>query len=109
MFSLKSVISSLFMIIALLWLTVSTPFVFASQQAQQKEIQKQAGGNEDKNPFSATAEEKNESSVSTLSEYLHALNSIDHHFIVLTRTYKCHTSDLYYAYHPELLSPPPKV
>jgi hypothetical protein len=95
------------MIIALLWLTISTPFVFASQQAQQKEIRKQAGT--DKNPLSTTTEEKNESSVSTLSEYLHDLNSMSHHFIVLTRMYKCHTSDLYYAYHPELLSPPPKV
>jgi hypothetical protein len=107
MFSLKSVISSLFMIIALLWLTVSIPFVFASQQTQQKEIQKQAGA--DKNPFSTTTEEKNESSVSSLSEYLHDLNSMNHHFIVLKRIYKCHTSDLYYAYHPELLSPPPEV
>jgi hypothetical protein len=95
------------MIIALLWLTISTPFVFASQQAQQKEIRKQAGT--DKNPLSTTTEEKNESTVSTLSEYLHDLNSMSHHFIVLTRMYKCHTSDLYYAYHPELLSPPPKV
>ena len=109
MFSLKSVISSLFMIMALLWLTVSTPFIFASQQAQQNEIQKQAGGGEDKNPFSTTTEEKNESSVSTLSEYLHDLNSMNHHFIVLTRVYKCHTSSVYYAYHPELISPPPEV
>ncbi|HEV8506924.1 MAG TPA: hypothetical protein VGQ53_16045 [Chitinophagaceae bacterium] len=106
---MKSVISSLFMIMALLWLTVSTPFVFASQQAQQKEIQKQTGSSEDRNPFSTTTEEKNESSASTLSEYLHDLNSMTHHFIVLTRIYKCHTSDLYYAYHPELLSPPPEV
>ena len=109
MVSLKSVISSLFMIMALLWLTVSTPFVFASQQAQQKEIQKQTGSSEDRNPFSTTTEEKNESSASTLSEYLHDLNSMTHHFIVLTRIYKCHTSDLHYAYHPELLSPPPEV
>jgi hypothetical protein len=109
MFPLKSVISSLFMVMALLWLTISTPFVFASQQAQQKEIQKQTGSSEDRNPFSTTTEEKNESSVSTLSEYLHDLNSLNHHFIVLTRIYKCHTSDLYYDYHPELLSPPPEV
>ena len=97
------------MIMALLWLTVSTPFVFASQQAQQKEIQKQAKTGEDKNPFSTTTEEKNESSVSTLSEYLHDLNAINQHFTLLTRVYKCHTSDVYYAFHPELLSPPPKV
>ena len=109
MVALKSVISSVFMIITLVWLTVSPPFVFASQQAQRKEIQKQAGNSENKNPFSTTTEEKNESSVSTLSEYLHDLNSVNHHFIVLTRIYKCHTADLYYAFHPELLSPPPEV
>ena len=83
MFSLQRVISGVFMIIALSWLTVSTPFVFAAQQCQQKEIQKQAGNCEDKNPFSTTTEEKNESSISTLSEYLHDLNSVNHHFIVL--------------------------
>jgi len=109
MFSFQRVISGVFMIIALSWLTVSTPFVFAAQQCQQKEIQKQAGNCEDKNPFSTTTEERNESSISTLSEYLHDLNSVNHHFIVLARTYKCHSSDLYYAFHPELLSPPPKV
>ena len=109
MFSLQRVISGVFMIIALSWLTVSTPFVFATQQCQQKEIQKQAGSNEDKNPFSTTTEEKNESSVSTLSEYLHDLNSMNDHFVVLKRIYKGHTSDLYYAYHPELISPPPEL
>ena len=109
MVSLKSVISSLFMIMALLWLTVSAPFVFASQQAQQKEFPQQTGSCEDKNPFSTTTEEKNESSVNSLSEYLHDLNSTNHHFVVLTRIYKCHTSDLYYAFHPELISPPPEV
>jgi hypothetical protein len=72
-------------------------------------MQKQAGNSEDKNPFSTTTEEKNEGGVSPLSEYLHDLNSMNHHFIVLTSIHKCHTSDLYYAYHPELLSPPPEV
>jgi len=97
------------MIMALLWLTVSTPFVYASQQAHQKEIQNQAKTGEDKNPFSTTTEEKNESSVSTLSEYLHDLNAMNQDFTLLTRVYKCHTSDVYYAFHPELLSPPPEV
>jgi len=109
MISLKSVISSLFMIMASLWLTISSPFVFASRQVQQKEIQKQEGSSEDKNPFSTTTEEKNESSVNNLSEYLHDLNAINHHFIELTRIYKCHSSDLYYVFHHELLSPPPEV
>src|SRR5690242_4839150 len=109
MLSLKCVISSVFMIIALLWLTVSTPFVFASQQAQQKEIRKQAKTSEDKNPFTTTTEKRNESSASSLSEYLHDPNAMNEHFTVLTRIYKCHSSGVYYAFHPELVSPPPKV
>jgi hypothetical protein len=109
MFSFKHIVSALLMIMALLWLTISTPFIYAAQQAQQEEVQKQSGDCEDNNPFSNTIEEKNESSVNTLSEYLHDPHLTNGHFINFTRLYKCHPSDLYYEYHIELLSPPPEV
>lgn len=108
MVSLKHIISALVMILALLWLTVSIPFVYAAQQAQQEEVQMK-GSSDNNNPFATTTEEKNESSVSTLSEYLHDLNQANQHFITLTRLYKCHSSDLYFEYHIELISPPPEV
>ena len=108
MVSLRHIISGLVMILALLWLTVSTPFVYAAQQAQQEEVQKR-GGPESNNSFANTMEEKNEGSVNTLSEYLHDVDQGNQHFITLTRLYKCHSSALYFEYHIELLSPPPEV
>ena len=95
------------MITALLWLTVSTPYVYAAQQVQkQQKEQKQYGDN---NPFSNTTEEKNESSVNTLSEYLHDIHLIEQDFTVVQKFYKCYPSALYIEYHPELLSPPPEA
>jgi len=108
-FSFKHIGSALVMVLALLWLTVSTPFVYAAQQAQQNELQQQTRNSDDRNPFANTTEEKNENSVNTLWEYLHDLNFTNQHFIILTRLYKCPPSDLYYEYHIELLYPPPEV
>jgi hypothetical protein len=97
------------MITALLWLTVSTPFVYAADQAVKKEVQKNANDREDNNPFSNTTEEKNESSVNTLSEYLHELHLVEQNTSIIVKYYKCHPSDLYFEFHPELISPPPEA
>ena len=108
--SARQIASSLFMIVALLWLTVSTPFVYAADQLSKQEIQKETGSSEEEsNPFSNTTEEKNESGVNTISEYLHHTHHSDHGFTTLTKSYKCHSSDTYLAFHPELLVPPPKA
>ena len=95
------------MIVTLLWLTVSTPFVFKAQQEQKKEARGQSKQSDNTNPFSNTTEEKNESSVSTLSEYLHEAHVIEHGYTIIEKFEKCHAEDLYFAYHPELISPPP--
>lgn len=109
-YSLRQVISSLFMIVALVWLTVSTPFVYEAQQSLKKEVQKESSQTtENTNPFSNTTEEKNESSVNTLSEYLHEPPCIGNNFITLIRLYKSYPSNIDYEHHPELLSPPPEA
>ena len=94
---------------ALLWLTVSTPFVYAADQVVKKEAQKNCSDSEDSNPFSNTTEEKNESSVNTLSEYLHEPHQMEEHSTIIVKFYKCHPSDLYFEFHPELISPPPEA
>jgi len=100
--------SSIFMVLALLWLTISTPFVYEAQKVQ-KETQKQTKqGEQNPNPFANTTEEKNESSVNTLSEYLHDPLSIETDFIVLTRLYQRYPCIICPEHHPELLSPPPE-
>ncbi|HWI89696.1 MAG TPA: hypothetical protein VNT20_00420 [Flavisolibacter sp.] len=107
-YSGRQIFSGLFMIVTLLWLTVSTPFVFKAQQEQKKEAQGQSKQSDNTNPFSNTTEEKNESSVNTLSEYLHEPPTLENNFIVLTTLYKLYSSKIYLAHHPELLSPPPE-
>jgi hypothetical protein len=106
-FTAWQITSALFMVMALLWLTVSTPFVYASQQAQKELSQDQSVS--DNNPFSGTTEERSETGVNTLSEYLHEAHQFDHHFITLVRSYNGHPSTIYDEHHPELISPPPKA
>ncbi|HEU4469452.1 MAG TPA: hypothetical protein VFR58_00085 [Flavisolibacter sp.] len=110
---LKYLVSGIIMLLALAWLTVSLPFVNAAQESQELAAQKlhQSGPESDcdNNPFSNTTEEKTESGASTLSEYLHEYHPAEHGFVILASYYKCHPSDLYFAFHPELLSPPPEA
>jgi hypothetical protein len=96
------------MITTLLWLTVSTPFVYASHQVQ-KEHQQQRSGYEDDNLFANTTEEKSETGNNVLSEYRHDVHLVERHFIVLSTLYKYHLSQSYLEYYPELQSPPPEA
>lgn len=108
-------VSAVSMIAALIWLTVSIPFVFRYQQEVKKAQQlseknnPSSNNNEDNNPFANTTEEKT-SSVNTLSEeYLHQHD--EHKFYdnaIITRFNRAAES-LYLAFHGELLSPPPDM
>ena len=98
------------MIVALLWLTISTPFVYAAQSSHHALYTLQCEDQPDEecsNPLTSTTEEKTESGVNNLSEYLHEAHLLEHGFIIITKYEKCHADDLYFAYHPELISPPP--
>ena len=94
------------MIMALAWLTVSLPYVYKAQQIY-KQISKEKSA-EDSNPLTNTTEEKNESGVNTLNEYLHETADLHQPIMLLQNIIKCNPTDLYFAYHPELLSPPPE-
>lgn len=109
-YRIKQIISCIIMVLSLAWLTVSIPFVYASQQQIASETQGIMPGaiEEESNPFSNTTEEKTESGNNTLSEYLHDTHTQEHMSALLESYSKCHPSDLYYAFHPELLSPPPE-
>lgn len=98
---------SLLMMVLLLWLTVSMPFVYTVQQDAAVE-QLNTDGN-DVDPFPGAAEEKVETGGGGLSEYLHET----HHGLVSLPValllYKPHPDDYYSAFHPELVSPPPEA
>jgi hypothetical protein len=100
------------MMLALVWLTVSTPFVYAAQEQVNSvgTIQDISTDIDDEsNPFANTTEEKTESGGNTLSEYLHDMHQHLQYIAVVEKYSKCHPSDLYYAFHPELISPPPEA
>ena len=108
--------SAVFMILALLWLTISIPFVYDSQQnkLQKEKIEAAqvalADTNEEEastNPFGNNTEEKNPNSTSLSEEYLHDHFIHDHFFLISSQSYKCENVDTYVAYHGELLVPPP--
>jgi hypothetical protein len=110
-FSLGHIASSVLMLVALAWLTISLPYVYSFQK-EQKEVgqsfQLEADGEEECNPYSNTTEEKTAGGVNTLSEYLHELHTTHQHVTNLKTYYKCRPSELYFAFHPELISPPPE-
>lgn len=105
-------ISSLLMILTLLWLTVSVSFVFSSQQVSKQEQASSTslpGDNEEEsaNPFGNNTEEKNPGSTSFSEEYLHNTES-DTHLISCTIAFGAgENAGLYVAFHGELLVPPP--
>ena len=110
-------VSAFFMILALLWLTISLPFVYDNQQQQSEKskIVNQGSSSAENNeeassPFSNTTEEKNPNSSNSLTEeYLHHYTIEDHFFASNPQNYKCENADTYIAFHGELLVPPPDV
>lgn len=105
------IFSSIVMILALVWLTVSTPFVYAAQQewARQQTNNNCTSGDEDSNPFANTTEEKTPGPNTLNEEYLH--DTDEHPYV---QDYKLthnnhHSFDIYIAFHGELISPPPDV
>jgi hypothetical protein len=99
------------MLTMLMWLTVCLPFVNESQEktkAQTEQSSNETESEED-NPLSNTNEEKGENSTSLLSEYLHDLEVLEHHFTIFSALFKCHPTGTYIAYHPKLIIPPPEA
>lgn len=109
-YSALQIASSIIMMLALSWLTVCTPFVNKAYELKKEISQKhfQDQGDGDSNIFSNTTEEKNPNS-NTLSEYLHDTHHSEKFPVTLDKFYKGYPSSLYFAYHPELISPPPEV
>jgi len=102
------------MMLALLWLTMSTPFVYAAQQQLTTEKIAATGNaantnDSENNPFANTTEEKTPSGSNTLSEYLHDIHSAEHP-IAAQLMHRHHTdAATYIAFHGELTGPPPKA
>lgn len=108
--------SSVFMMVALLWLTISLPVVYSCQQEIAKQDKMavdtpfQTSEEEAANPFGNSTEEKTPNSGNSFSEeYLHNHHITDYFFIVASDFHSHFDADTYLAYHGELHVPPPDV
>jgi len=115
-YSVFQLVSAVVWILALLWLTLRTPFVYAAQQelAKQQKMEKAASplaGNEEEssNPFGNSTEEKAPGNTSLSEEYIHSNHRIYFFFSITTQYHKCENADTYTAFHGELLVPPPNA
>ena len=109
-------VSGIFLMLMLLWLTISAPFIADNQLklAGSENSSRQpdpASENDaaDWNSFANnTTEEKTESGTG-FSEYLHEADEFVHCLPGYLRHNCAHASSLYIAFHGELLSPPPEA
>ena len=109
--------SAVVMILALLWLTVSTPFVYAAQQELAKHNKAVtsnplSGAEEENNSnsFGNTTEEKKPSGGNSLSEeYLHDLHTDDQFISAVSQVHKSENDRIYTAFHGEVHVPPPNA
>lgn len=105
-------ISCIFMMLALSWLTISLPIVYAAQQTaeQKKAIKSGATSSEEEsdNPLVNTTEEKTPGNSSSFSEeYLHDAHSSEHFVTELSIEYRIEHFSTYIAFYGDLESPPP--
>ena len=116
-YSFFQLASAVFMIVALLWLTISTPFVYIHQQKIAEKdklvnINSSVADNDEEtaNPFGNNTEEKSSGNGNSFSEeYMHD-HHINEHFISLESHYPaCENAGTYVAFHGELLVPPPNL
>ncbi len=115
-YSVYQLSSAILMIVLLCWLTISTPFVYASQQDQAKHgkvthacVTNCGSEEETSNPFGNNTEEKAPNSTSLSEEYLHSYHATSNFYIEISLYHKCENADTYIAYHGELLVPPPNA
>ncbi|MDN3658311.1 hypothetical protein QWZ08_21840 [Ferruginibacter paludis] len=109
--------TAIFLMMTLLWLTVSTPFVLSVQQKLAKQqkafsINSSASDNQNENSDengSNSVEEKTPVSSNLSEEFLHAHHATHIFFTVVSLYHKLENAGTYIAFHGELLVPPPNV
>ena len=114
-YTLTHLASAVFMMAALLWLTMSVAFIYPAQQQLSGNlnttIQICTGAEEDEgNPFGNTNEEKASGNGTSFSEeYLHDHHSADHFVSTGARMHSARNFDTYNAFHGEVHVPPPNI
>jgi hypothetical protein len=114
-YSFFTQLSAVFLIGALLWLTVSLPFVyetqkkFAAENTSANSNCAHSGCDEEAGPFGNTTEEKAPGNTTVSEEYLHDNHISEYIMGINSRNHKCENSSIYTAFHGEVQVPPPNI
>ncbi|HEX2683815.1 MAG TPA: hypothetical protein VHL77_07775 [Ferruginibacter sp.] len=114
-YSVSQLVSAVIMILALMWLTVSTPYVLAAQQQVLKKDKTEKttplSGSEEEttNTPGNNTEEKTPGSNTFSEEYIHDNNKTEQFYFVTQQYQKTENAGTYTAFHGELLVPPPNA
>jgi len=115
-YTLAHLASAVFMMAALLWLTVSIAFIIPAQQQlkQNTNIATEqactAAEEDETNPYGNTTEEKTSGNNNSFSEeYLHEHHTSDDFLSVVTRMHIARNCGVYNAFHGEVHVPPPNI
>ncbi len=107
-------LSAVAMILALLWLTVSAPFVNAAAEKLEQagsfsHIGHQNGSNDEEapSPLGNATEEKAGNGVGFSEEYLHGHDKADYLYSNAELKHSSEHTDTYNAFHGEVQVPPP--
>ncbi|PZR23249.1 MAG: hypothetical protein DI535_24500 [Citrobacter freundii] len=118
-YQLRHHLISLLMLVTLLWLTISTPFVVSAQlkaetqktaliSAASSDQHDDADDEQSCTALGGTTEEKTSNGFNTLSEeYLHTDSELFHLAELFLNHTRTHTFAEYVAFHGEMLCPPP--
>jgi hypothetical protein len=111
---MKDWLASIFMILALLWLTISLPLIYDAQQKflklNLKEQQKQNKQSTPDNLLANTTEEKPASNSSISEEFLHDYSHQSSNiFCAKKLDFPHYDENLYLAFHGDLIYPPPNL
>lgn len=102
---------SIILMLSLVWLTISLPFVYnareASKQLYSSTDTPVANEEECDNSLINTTEEKSSNVNSALEEFLHDVTSDELSPVTITLTYRIEQVSTYIAFYGELISPPP--
>jgi hypothetical protein len=103
--------AGVFMLLALLWLTISLPFVNEARQVIAKTTSQNNTDTKTSstNPLTSATEEKTPSPSTLSEEYLHHQEEPIHFSGDKLNHTHHHSYDVYVAFHGELISPPPEA
>jgi hypothetical protein len=104
---------SIFLMLALLWMTISTSFVYfpvaEKNPGNMEQPVKKQSGDQAGNPFSNSTEEKAPSTITITEEYIHHTEHHEHPWFSINKCYGFYSLSAYVAWHGEPLCPPPNA